>query len=196
MGMLYGLLDLLNMDETQFCFVDDGPTGTGLDRVDAARPARGEPAAEIYPPDARVYMSRKFGGMELPDFVSNTCGLLIVHKRVKEVIERVNQGPTEFLALSIYNHKKRLASADYFVVNPLGTHDVLDMSASEIQWLDGDVVAIDKMMLDAEKVRQAPDLFRPREDPRSYIISKRIASPLRELDPPNTNRNYRDYWDL
>jgi hypothetical protein len=196
MGMGYGLLDLLNLDEPGFCVVDELPTGTGLDRVDAARPARGEHASHIYPPDARVKMSSKFGGMELADFVSNTRGLLIVHKRVKEVIESINSGPTEFLPLAIFNHKGRLASADYYVVNPLGTWDVLDLNASDIQWSDGDVVALREIVLDREKMRNAPDLFRLKEDTSWYLISKRIASRLRELDPPNTNRNYRDFFEL
>ena len=123
MTRVYGLLDLTNMSERQYCFIDSYPTGTGLDNVDASIPTRGEPAAEIYPPDARVTMSPKFGGMELPDFVSNTRSLLIVSRRVKEVFEKVNRGATEYLPLAIHNHKRRLASPDYFVINPLGTHE-------------------------------------------------------------------------
>ena len=195
MAMGYGLLDLLNMDEpnivsSTICRPEPGWIASML-----PGPA-GEPAADIYPPDARVPMSRKFGGMELADFVSNTHGLLIVHKRVKEAIEGINRGPTEFLPLSILNHKGRVASADYYVVNPLGTRDVLDLSASDIQWSDGDVVALKTIVLDPEKMRDAPDLFRLKEDSSWYLISKRIATRLRELDPPNTNRNYRDFFEL
>jgi hypothetical protein len=143
-----------------------------------------------------VYMSSRFGGMALPDFVSNTRGLLIVHRRVTEVFRRINEGPTEYLPLAIYNHKRRLASPDYFVVNPLGTHDVLDLKASDIEWSDGDVVKIRKMVLDPKKTSKAPDLIRPREASRRYIISKTIATELRKLDPPNTNRHYEDAFEV
>ena len=194
--MLYGLLDVGSAEERQFCMIDELPSGTGLERVAAANPTRGEPAAHIYPADARVFMSPKFGGRELADFVSNTEGFLIVHKRVKEILERVNRGDAEYIPLAIFNHKRRLASAEYFIVNPLGTHDVLDLKKSTIEWDDGDVVHVEKMVLDPKKLKKAPDLFRPKEDPEAYIISQRIATELRKLSPPNTNRHYLDYFEV
>jgi len=196
MALAYGLLDTSSLEEPRFCVVDKLPTGKGLDNVDAANPSRGEPAADLYPADAHVFMSSRFGGMELADFVSNTRDLLIVHRRVKEVLEHVNRGETEYLPLAIYNHKRRLASAEYFVVNPLGTYDVLDLKASDIEWDDGDVVDVNKMVLDPKKVKKAPDLFRPNEDPTAYIISKKVATELRKLSPPNTNRHYRDLFEF
>jgi hypothetical protein len=196
MTRVYGLLDLCTVIEPQYCVIDDLPTGTNLDNVQAANPSRGEPAAHLYPPDARVYMSPKFGGMQLADFVSNTEGLMIVHKRVKDVIARVNRGETEFLPLAIYNHKKRLASAEYYVINPVGTHDVLDLRESDIEWDDGDVVNVNKMVLDPKKLKKAPDLFRPNEDPQSYIISKKIASEIVKFSPPYKNLHYLEIFEL
>jgi hypothetical protein len=197
MTRVYGLLDLCNVIEPQFCVIDGLPTGKNLDDVKAANPTRGEQARHVYPPDARVYMSPMFGGMQLPDIVCNTESLLIVHKRVKEVMERVNGGATEYLPLAIYNHKRRLASADFFVVNPLGTHDVLDLDASDIERdEDGDVVHVNKMVLDPKKLRTAPDLFRPDEDVEAYIISKKIATELVNFSPPVTNLHYRDIFKL
>jgi hypothetical protein len=196
MSRVYGLLNLNNVIEPSFCFVDTLPTGTGLDNVDAANPSRGEPAAAVYPADARVFMSPRFGGMELPDFVCNTRGLMIVHRRVKEVVERVQRGATEYLPVAIYNHKRRLASAEYFVVNPIGTYDVLDLEASDIEWDDGEVVHVNQMVLDAKKVKQAPDLFRPNEDPSAYIISRKIATEIIKFSPPYTNLNYAEIFEL
>jgi hypothetical protein len=194
--MIYGLLNLKNVEEPGYCVVTDLPRGTGLDRVDAAKPSVGEPVADVWPDDAYAVMSKKLGGMQLPDIVSNTWTLLIVHARVKEIIEAVNRGPTEYLPLAIRNHKNRVASKDYFVVNPLHTYDVVDVEASTIKWFEGDVVEVEKYVLDPYKVKNAPDLFRPNEVPEHYFISKRIASRLRELDPPNTNRRYIDAFDI
>jgi Immunity protein family (Imm11) len=194
--LIYGLLDHKNADEESYCFIDSWPKGKGFDPSDAAAASTGDPVADIWPQDARADMSSKFGGMVLADFVSNTLRLLIVHERVKDVIERINSGKTEFLPLSIFNHKHRLASKEYFVVNPLGTHDVLDLDASDIKWSGKDVVRVKKFVLDPAKMKRAPDLFRPREAPGSYFISKRIATTLQKLDPPNTNRNYLDIFDV
>lgn len=194
--MIFGLFDLMNIDDDSFCVIDKWPTAKGFDASDAAGASTGEPVANIWPADARCQMSSKFGGMVLADFVSNTLQLFIVHKRVREVMERVNRGPTEYLPLSIFNHKQRLASKDYFVANPLGTHDVLDLKKSDIEWSGKDVVGVDKFVLDPVKMKRAPDFFRPQESPGSYFISKRIATELQKLDPPNTNRNYLDGFDV
>jgi Immunity protein family (Imm11) len=197
MTRVYGLLDLCNVIEPQFCVIDELPKGKNLDNVKAANPTRGEQATHVYPSDARVYMSPMFGGMQLPDIVCNTEGLLIVHRRVKDVMERVNRGETEYLPLAIHNHKRRLASADYFVVNPLGTHDVLDLDASDIEWdEDGDVIHVNKMVLDPKKLKKAPDLFRPNEDQGAYIISKKIATEIVAFSPPCTNLHYLDIFKL
>jgi hypothetical protein len=45
-------------------------------------------------------------------------------------------------------------------------------------------------------MKNAPDLLRPREAPEQYIISQRIATHLRKLSPPNTNRNYLDLIEV
>jgi hypothetical protein len=196
MALAYGQLDLCNTSESRFCVVDALPTGTGLDSVDAANPMRGERAAHLYPPDAKVFMSAKFGGLELADFVANTVSFLIVHRRVKEVFEKINQGDAEYIPLAIFNHKRRQASVDYFIVNPIGTYDVLDLKASEIEWDGDDVVSVDKMVLDPRKVKKAPDMFRPNEDPTAYIISKRIAAETRKFSPPRTNMHYVDLFEF
>lgn len=192
----YALLDLKNVDNSRYCVITELPTGTALDQVDAAKPSSGEPAADVYPKDATVTMSHKLGGMVLPDIISNTWDLLIVHERVKKVIEEINQGPTEYLPLTICNHKNRVSSQDYFIVNPLGTYDAIDQSASKIEWCEGEVVVVEKYVLDPKKMEDVPDLFRPNEMPEDYFISARIGRRLRDLDPPASNRNFADAFNL
>src|SRR5258705_6992748 len=103
---IFGLLDLKYSDDPALCFIDSFPSGKEFDPTDAAGASSGEPVANVWPKDARCDMSSKFGGMKLVDFVSNTVRLLIVHERVKKVIARINEGETEYLPLSIFNHKK------------------------------------------------------------------------------------------
>ena len=192
---IFGLLDLMNTDDSDLCFIDSMPTGSNFDSTDGSGARRGESVAKVWPADARCDMSPEVGGMKLADFVGNTVRLLIVHERIKNVMERTNEGKIEYLPLSIFNHKKRLASKDFFVVNPLGTDDVLDLGKSKIQRSGKDIVDIDKMILDPEKMKRAPDIFRPREAPTSYIISKRVAAALLKLVPKPV-LNYSDVFDL
>ena len=197
--MVYGALYLHTVEEKQYCLIEDKPIGTGLRSVDADNPTRGEKAAHLYPADARVYMSTKWKGTKLPDFVSNVESLLIVSRRVKEVIEKINQRPIEYIPISIHDQKQKLASADYFIVNPLGCFDILDFDACDVDRDEkGAVYAVHKMVFSASKMKgkQIPDLFRPKGDVTQYVISRNIARELIALEPPVKNLHYSDLVEV
>lgn len=182
--MHYYRINIMPHHHPEYCFLRDFPEGVGLNRY---RLTQGEAFGEEYPADPRVYMSPKEKGRALPSLVGNTRSMLIVHRDVKETIEANNRGPTEYLPLHIYDHRKRLASDEYFVVNPLGAWDCLDLDASVIEYLDGEVVGIETMVLDPEKLDSVPDLFRVREDPSIYLASQRLLERivLGDLKPTN-----------
>ncbi|NVJ09699.1 hypothetical protein HUW63_31305 [Myxococcus sp. AM001] len=182
--MHYYLILPMSRENLNYCFVDNYPEGLGL--IDY-KIGHGEPLGADYPMDARVYMTERYKGMQVPDLVENTCGMRIVSRRVKEVFERVNQSPVEYLPVAIYNHKKRVASTDHFIVNPLGTVDCLNLEASEIEYHNGKVVSVDNPVLDPAKVETAPHLFRMREHSYSYLFSEVMFQALRTLDPRPTN---------
>lgn len=170
--------------DTAFAFTDDEPSGfeKGYKLSDGDRVA----PADKYPADAHVRMSDEFG-RELGGIIGNTQSLLIVNKVLKEQIEQSNAEPVQILPVAIHNHKNRLASADYFVVNPIGVRDCLDLDESEIEWDGDDVVAVEKFVLSEGKLDGAPDLFRVKEDPSAYIASEHLARRWVKLDPRPKN---------
>jgi hypothetical protein len=96
--------------------------------------------------------------------------------------------PIESLPFTLFDHKKRVASRDYFIVNPLGTFDCLELQKSEIIWADevpGAIIRVKKARLDPRKLEQAPDLFRIKEKPHAYVISGRVAAAIQQLQPTN-----------
>lgn len=114
--------------------------------------------------------------------------MLVFHRDAKVIIEQVNNGPTEFLPLSIYNYRKKLLSSDYFIVNPLGSYMCLDRKKSEFHLERGVFCGIKTMILDPKRLDKVPDLFRPRKDPSNYIASKKLLDALfkgGELKPTN-----------
>lgn len=147
----------------------------------------GEPFGDEYPKAARVYMSSDFPGMKLPDFVSNMNGALMVSRKVKESIQAIQKAPTEYLPAVIYNHKKRVASQDYFFINPLGTVDCLHLKKSKIEWHKKDVVDVEEAVLDKRKLKDLPDLFRVREKPHLYVASWTLVKAWIDMDPRPTN---------
>jgi hypothetical protein len=167
----YFKIDTMPKD-TAFAFTDDEPSGFSK----GYKLSSGDRVLDkdSYPADAAVRMSDAFG-RDLGGIIGNTQSLLIVSKALKDEIEQVNADPVQILRVAILNHKKRIASGDYFVVNPIGHRDCLDLDASEIEFHDGDVVSVDKIVLSEEKLVGAPDLFRVKEDPSVYVASEHLV---------------------
>lgn len=190
--MNYFQINLMPRKNSEYCFLRSYPEG--LD-IHTYKLGKGERLGAEYPADARIYMDPRERGIELPSLIGNTCCMLIVDRPMKEVLERLNKAPVQYLPVRIYNHKKRLASADHFIVNPIGTYDCLDTEQSGIEYEDGEVVNVDEeaLVLDREKMKEAPALFRVREDPGIYVVNEDVVDAWIALDPRPTNVNI---WEL
>ena len=171
--------------DTAFAFASDLPSGF---RVPSYKLAEGEEVVDrdAYPPNAHVIMDGSFG-RALGGIIGNANSLLIVSRPIQEAIARVQPNGIQYLPLAIHNHKRRLASSDYYIVNPLGDLDCADLKASEIEYLDGDVVGVDSLVLSEAKLKQAPHLFRVHEDPTIYVISHVLLQAWIDLVPRPKN---------
>jgi hypothetical protein len=142
-------------------------------------------------------MAAEDPGMQLTSFVGNTCGMLVVDRAVCDVMRPlVKDGEVEFLKVSMVNHRGRVASKDYYIVNPIGVHDVLNLQKSKIKYHGKDVVAVDEVVLDPKKLAGKPNLFRLRERPRWYFASAALVDAIGNLDPEVTNGNLASYPEI
>lgn len=145
----------------------------------------GSKAADRWPEDARGVIDTDYGGSTARSLVGNTLGMLIVSKPVQEVMKRGKIGDVEFLPLALYTPKKKLLSSDYFVVNPIGTLDCLDLDASVIDRFKGKIASIDEPVLSKKKLKDVPELFRIQDAPRRYVFSEGLIIELKKVNPDN-----------
>jgi uncharacterized protein DUF1629 len=179
--MKYFLLDTLGDVDGERAVIDRAPEDLGLQYY---RLAKGVRIGDLYPDDARVLMSKKFQGLKLDSLLGNTKGFLIVKVPVKEAIEaHCADDDIEYLPFTLYNLKKRVQSKDYFIVNPIGTVDCLNLEASVIKYVDkpgdpshGAVVNVKKYVFEPKKLKRAPALFRVKEKPTRYVVNEQLAS--------------------
>lgn len=170
---------------SKFCFISSSPEEMGLEDY---YPSEGKKLGSKYPPVASIYLQDKHPGFRLSSLLGTDESYLIVHRDMKDVIEAYcPEVDIEYLPFTLYNHKKRVHSQDYFIVNPIGALDVLDLKASVIRYLDapgdpyhGAVVNVKKFVLDGEKVKHAPALFRVKEYPSEYFINETLANAFKE----------------
>lgn len=182
--MKYFSIDTMPMD-TAFAFTKQEPSGFE-DSVSKLMEGEKVVPEDGYPSDAHVRMADDFG-RQLGGIIGNTWSLLIVHRAMKEALEQLHAHPVQYLPVAIRNHKNRLASSDYFVVNPLGALDCLDLEESEIEYHDGDVVGLEKVVLSEPKLSGAPALFRVKESPGTYVVSEDVIRAWIRLDPRPKN---------
>jgi hypothetical protein len=181
----YFVETLGSSDSGSNCILDNIPVGLGLAGY---MPAKGERVGSEYPEDAKIYMDDEHPGIRIGSLIGNTNSYLIVATAVKEIIAvQCANVDIEYLSFTLYNHKKREHSKDYWIINSIGTRDCLNLDLSEIEYFnepgdpyDGAVVSVDRFVLDPAKLKDAPALFRIKEEPREYVINETLAKIFQE----------------
>ena len=177
------IVDLGARESDEFCYLRNPPEGF---EIESWRLAAGEPAEADYPKNARIKMSPKEKGLVISDVVGNNESLLIVSGRLKRAIEKLDLS-IEMLPLAIYNHRGKVASDDVFILNPLSVIDCLDPDEAEVDYLDGEVVSVDKYAFSSKKLKQAPHLFRVKEDPSTIVLGDDVLKAWLTLEPEPSN---------
>jgi hypothetical protein len=148
----------------------------------------GERVGDRFPKDAQIYLQPEKPGKKLSSFVGNTESYLIVNSEMKDAIMQTckeSDNLIETLSFTLYDHKKRVLSKDYWIVNPVGTFDCLNRKASKIKYMEDDdsqseIVSVKKYVLDPKKLENTPDLFRVPESPSQYLFSERLVKKFQE----------------
>jgi hypothetical protein len=161
--------------DKELVFIDQEPEG--LDGF-GYRLAEGDPTEDIYPADARIYLTPYNQGIKLTTLLGNSIGYIIVHTAFVERLRSHGMTSVELRPVSIYNQRRRLHSKDYWIVNPLHFVECLDRRVSRIQYSSSDpklIVGIDELVFDSRRLDGAPDMFRIPEQRMSYFVSERVV---------------------
>jgi len=153
-------------------FVRDPPSGLCL-RDYYMR--TGERIGEHYPKDAKVNLDPRRKGIKLESVLGNILSYLMVNTQAKALILSICSNEIETLPFTLYNHKKRVHSNDYWILNPIGTFDCVNREASEIIIEDDEIIGVESVTFDSRKMKAAPDLFRVPEKPEWYFVSETLA---------------------
>ncbi len=159
-----------DINDEDLCVIYKSVEGIGLGDTGLSS---GKPVAPEFPPDAKIYLSKESPGIKLSSFLGNVRNRLIGSSELKAAIEKHCKKDIEYLPFTLYDHRKRVYSQDYFIINPLGTLDCLDMKASKISWskkIPNEIIDIDEHVLDRKKVQNAPQLFRIDKRPVAYVV--------------------------
>jgi len=187
--MEYETIDTLPQEEAHLAYIKT-PIRCADGVIFPNQFTEGVRCRDTYPATARIGMDPEWPAIQLGGVVANTSRILVVHEALKNLIQAAmkSQDEIEFLPLAIVNHKGRVASEAYFIINPIGTLDCLDQKRSKFIFTgDGRLYRVEKYVLDSKKIAWEPAIFRPKEAPSQYIINGKITTAFK--DSGFTDRN-------
>jgi hypothetical protein len=144
--------------------------------------AKGVALANNWPSDATFSMSPDYPtDMKLSDQVFGGS-YRVVSIRLKEALSSIDESSNiEFLPVSILNHKGRLASKDYFIMNPLDSIDCINQDESGVIWNKIDTSMIsscEKLVLKEDAIPEGSVMFREKFMRNTILIRRDIADKL------------------
>lgn len=137
-----------------------------------------------WPGNVRLHMDPNFPkAIQLPDWVKNLPNAIVVAPRLKAFVESERPADVEYLPVSIIDHKGRVASADYFVLNPYRLQDCIDQKASVIDWnpIDPELIsACTTMVIDESRIDDGAKIFRLKHYPSKVLLARDLANAIKK----------------
>jgi hypothetical protein len=138
-------------------------------------------------------------GVKLSSLLGTTRNMMIAHRALRELVEERCKGvEIEYLPFALYDHRKRLYSTDYCIINPLGTLDCLDVKKTDAVWDDERperMSLLREPFLDRKKVAKAPQLFRILQKPAQLIVGPELGVAIGKAKLSNVTGTKLDFGD-
>jgi hypothetical protein len=144
-------------------------------------PARGIRMEDSYPDGYKFSMSKDMPGIRVPDIINNALGYLMISAKLKELLEKHATAEIEYLRFTLLNHKRRVASDQYFIANLIGTVDCVDRERTigDMSALNpGQYSRIKRLFLQEDKLDPALNLFRIASLPKVILIRDDLKKEL------------------
>jgi len=111
------------------------------------------------------------------------ANFLVISGKAKQLIEQETTDKIEFLPMKIINHKGRVASQDYFVVNPLDIVDCIDKDASSVEFnpINKDMISgCAQLVLKENVIPKELKIFRTQFWRGRILIRRELARKMEE----------------
>ena len=125
---------------------------------------KGDSVAKEWPADVRMRMDPDFKKkIKLSDNVLNPARVLVASKALCDFFRKKPVPNVEYLPITILDHKKKVASKEYSIVNLVTTQDCIDTTASEVTWNNINpeyIMSMKRLVFDETKIDDDALLFR------------------------------------
>ena len=163
-GSVFCVLDILENFEDSYKF-DKGWSLTGEWPRNAA--FRMEPSA---PKQIR-----------LSDYLCNHDSIIVASKRLQEFFLAEKVPNIELLPVTIYDHKKRVASRDYAIIHLVTVQNCIDTAASEVKWNNihpDKIMFMKRLVIDESKIDPSAVVFRAMRLSTQIFVKREFSAKM------------------
>jgi hypothetical protein len=141
----------------------------------------GKKLAKVWPDDVSFKMSPKHPkDVTLLDHISNLENVLLISPKFRDVLRSQGLKELEFLPVKILDHKGRVASKEYSILNCLRVVDCVDQKKSDFSWdeLDEPSMDIDKMVLNPNALGEDDRIIRAKYVPAQMFFREDLTQSI------------------
>src|SRR5262245_53011782 len=124
---------------------------------------KGESVAKEWP-DVSMRMDPDFKKkIKLSDNLLNPVNIIVASKKLCDFFRSQRVPNIEYLPVTIYDHKKKVASKEYSIANLVTTQDCIDTKKSEVTWNKIDphyISSMKQLVFNEKKIAEDAVLFR------------------------------------
>jgi hypothetical protein len=142
----------------------------------------GVPLLGQWPEDVVCKMSPKYPkDIQLTDNLHGGSYVVISQRLKERIAALAGASQIEFLPVTVMNHKGRAASKDYFILNPVGSVNCIDIEASGAVWNaidETDISHFERLVLKGSAVPPDVGMLRPMHRTRTILVRRPVADQL------------------
>jgi hypothetical protein len=109
---------------------------------------------------------------------------IVISGLLKKQLQKVlPPDQTQYLKVTILNHKGRVAADDYSILHPREVCDCIDLEASQVKWnpISKDVVrGCKKLVIHEQRIPSQLQVFRLKHWPAKVLVRKTLAAQLQK----------------
>lgn len=152
------------------------------DFADDFKLMRGHAVSFEWPSGVAFHMDPDFKKrIKLSDALLNANDFLIASVALRNLLEAEGVPDVEFLPVTVFNHKKKAEPHPYWIVNPVGLQDCVDLAASDLVMnnINPDYISVVKhLVIDETKVSPTAALFRARRLGTLLFVRRDLAQKI------------------
>jgi hypothetical protein len=137
-----------------------------------------------FPPEAAYRMDDNHPDrIALHEFLDNLDQQLVIHERVRDLLEAEGVRHVEYLPVRVLNHKDREVKARYFIANTYPLVDCIDQDKTRFKWNplnDQAMMNVENLTLFEERIPPDFKLLRLKYLPSAMLIHRELAQKMKE----------------